>query len=127
MKAKNVIGRRKFLRQSAGTLGAALAAPNFFPASVLGRGGAIAPSERITMGFIGVGGQGTGHLLGGAWTYLTGGYAGRKDVQVLATCDVRRERREMTSQKVNEHYREVYGDKFTPCQPYDDFRRVLDR
>ncbi len=39
----------------------------------------MAPSERITMGFIGVGGQGTGHLLGGAWTYLTGGYTARKD------------------------------------------------
>ena len=35
-----------------------------------------------------MGGQGTGHLLGGAWTYVTGGYAGRNDVQVLAVCDV---------------------------------------
>ena len=52
------------------------------------------PSERITMGFIGVGGQGSGHLLGGAWTYVAGGYAGRKDVQVLAVCDVWRDRRE---------------------------------
>ena len=36
------------------------------------------------MGFIGVGTQGGGHLLGGAWTYVAGGYAGRKEVQVLA-------------------------------------------
>ena len=79
------------------------------------------------MGFIGVGGQGTGHLLGGAWTYLAGGYAARKDVQVLATCDIRRERREMTAQKVNDHYREVHGPNFAPCKPYDDFREVLDR
>src|ERR1700733_11287247 len=103
------IGRRRFIRQTGAALGAALAVPTFIPASALGRGGAIAPSERITMGFIGVGRQGTGHLLGGAWTYLTGGYAARKDVQVLATCDVRRERRDMTCQKVNDHYREVYG------------------
>jgi hypothetical protein len=127
MSARHTIGRRKFLRQTGGVLGAALGVPTFIPASALGRAGAIAPSERITMGFIGVGGQGTGHLLGGAWTYLTGGYAARKDVQVLATCDVRRERREMTRQKVNEHYRDVYGEKFTPCKAYTDFRQVLDR
>jgi hypothetical protein len=48
-------------------------------------------------------------------------------VQVLATCDVRRERREMTCQKVNEHYREVYGQNFTPCKTYTDFRQVLER
>ena len=46
------------------------------------------------MGFIGLGGQGTGHLLGGAWTYVPGGYVAREDVQVLAVCDVRQERRE---------------------------------
>jgi hypothetical protein len=127
MRTRRIIGRRRFLRQTGAAFGAALAVPTFIPASVLGRGGAIAPSERITMGFIGVGGQGTGHLLGGAWTYLTGGYAARKDVQVLATCDVRRERRDMTCQKVNEHYRDVYGATFTPCKAYTDFRQVLDR
>ncbi len=126
MKA-NKIGRRKFLRQTGVALGAAIAAPNFIPASVLGRSGAIAPSERITMGFIGVGHQGGGHLLGGAWTYVAGGYAGRKDVQVLAVCDVQRDRRESAAQKVNDHYRDVQGDKFTPCQTYNDFRQVLDR
>ena len=127
MSQRNVISRRRFLSKSGAALGAAVAFPNFIPAPVLGRGGARAPSERITMGFIGVGGQGAGHLLGGAWTYLTGGYAARKDVQVLATCDVRRQRREFTAQKVNDHYREVYGPNFTPCQAYDDFRHVLDR
>jgi hypothetical protein len=103
-----------------------LAVPTFIPASALGRGGAIAPSERITMGFIGVGGQGTGICWGGV--DLSGRRLhGRKDVQVLATCDVRRERREMPARKVNDHYREVYGEKFTPCKAYTDFRQVLDR
>jgi hypothetical protein len=127
MNTKNLLGRRKFLRQTSAALGAAIAAPNFFPASVLGRNGAIAPSERIPMGFIGVGGQGGGHLFGGAWTYVAGGYAGRKEVQVLAVCDVRRGQREPATQRVNDHYREVYGNNFTPCQAYDDFRQVLDR
>jgi hypothetical protein len=85
------------------------------------------PSERITMGFIGVGTQGGGHLLGGAWTYVAGGYAGRKEVQVLAVCDIWRDRRERACQRVNAHYAEVYGQNYRPCQPYNDFREVLDR
>jgi predicted dehydrogenase len=125
--SRKLIGRRRFLRQTGAALGAAFAVPNFFPASALGRNGAIPPSERIAMGFIGVGFQGRGHLLGGAWTYVAGGYAGRKDVQVLAVCDTWRDRREYAAQKVNDHYREVYGDKYVQCQAYNDFRRVLDR
>jgi len=80
------------------------------------------------MGFIGVGTQGGGHLLGGAWTYVAGGYAGRKEVQVLAVCDVWRDRRERACQRVNDHYAQIQGKgAFKPCAAYDDFRRVLDR
>jgi hypothetical protein len=80
------------------------------------------------MGFIGVGGQGGGHLLGGAWTYVAGGYAGRKDVQVLAVCDVWRDRRENATRKVNDHYAEAYGKgNYKSCEAYTDFRQVLDR
>src|SRR5580692_8067992 len=106
MKSKS-ISRRHFLKRTGSALAAAVAAPTIIPASVLGRNGAGAPSERITMGFIGVGTQGGGHLLGGAWTYVAGGYSARKDVQVLAVCDVWRDRRESRAQKVNDHYQEV--------------------
>ena len=122
------ITRRHFLQQTTAVFAAAWAAPAIVPASVLGRGGAMSPSERITMGFIGVGGQGGGHLLGGAWTYVAGGYAGRKDVQVLAVCDVWRDRREKATKKVNDHYAETYGkDSYKSCAAYADFRQVLDR
>jgi hypothetical protein len=120
--------RRSFLRHAAVTLGGAAAAPAILPVSVLGRDGIVPPSERITMGFIGVGGQGGGHLLGGAWTYVAGGYAGRKDVTVLAVCDVWRDRRENACRKVNDHYAEAYSrGNYKPCQAYTDFREVLDR
>jgi len=128
MTTSSQVTRRHFLRRTATAVGAALAAPTFIPASALGRGGVIPPSERITMGFIGVGGQGSGHLLGGAWTYVAGGYAGRKDVHVLAVCDVWRNRREQACQKVNDHYAEVYGpSNYKTCKAYTDFREVLDR
>ena len=55
--------RREFLRRSSMALGLTLAAPSLVPASALGRSGATAPSERINMGFIGLAGQGSGHLL----------------------------------------------------------------
>ncbi len=88
----------------------------------------MSPSERITMGFIGVGGQGSGHLLGGAWTYVAGGYAGRTDVHVLAVCDTWRDRRERACMKVNDHYAEAYGKgNYKACEAYTDFRQVLDR
>ena len=86
------ISRRKFVRRGATVLGAALAAPMIIPASALSRGGVRSPSERITMGFIDVGGQGSGHLLGGAWTHVAGGYSARRDVQVLAACDASQNR-----------------------------------
>lgn len=128
MKASSLVSRRRFLSQTAAALGSALAVPVIAPASALGRGGALSPNERIAMGFIGVGTQGGGHLLGGAWTYVAGGYAGRKEVQVLAVCDVWRERRERACQRVNDHYAEVYGkDSYKSCTPYVDFRQVLDR
>src|SRR6478752_3352437 len=122
------ISRRRFLDQTAALLGGAIAVPTLIPASALGRGGLIPPSERITMGFIGVGTQGGGHLLGGAWTYVAGGYAGRKEVQVLGVCDVWRDRRERACQRVNDHYAEIRGQgNFKPCQPYTDFRHILER
>jgi len=117
------LSRRRFL---AGTLAAA-AAPMIVPASVLGRA-APAPSERITMGFIGLGTQGSGHLFGGGWTYVTGGYLGRDEVQVLGVCDVRRDRRETAKQRVNEHYANQAGNgSFTSCEAYRDFRDLLAR
>ncbi|MFA6561393.1 MAG: Gfo/Idh/MocA family oxidoreductase [Verrucomicrobiia bacterium] len=79
------------------------------------------------MGFIGVGGQGGGHLLGGAWTYIPGGYSARPDVQVLAVCDIRRERRERATQRVNDNYAQTPGRGGKPCEAYVDFRQVLAR
>lgn len=128
MKEPSKYTRRRFLRDAAAVIGAGVAAPSIVSAATLGRGGALPPSERITMGFIGVGHQGGGHLFGGAWTYVTGGYAGRKDVQVVAICDVQRDRREEAAKKVNDHYAEVFNKpNYNSCAAYNDFRELLDR
>ena len=98
------------------------------PASSLGGRGRTAPSERVNMGFIGLGGQGTGHLLGGSWTYVPGGYVARDDVQVRAVCDVRRSRRTSAWQRCNEMYAQRFNRPgYKEVQAYNDFRDVLER
>jgi len=122
------LNRRKFLSRTSTALGTILAAPALIPASAIGGNGILPPSERVNMGFIGLGGQGTGHLLGGAWTYVTGGYIARKDVQVLAVCDVRKERREYAGTRCNQIYAEKFGQTgYSGVQTYNDFREVLAR
>ncbi|MDR0705712.1 MAG: Gfo/Idh/MocA family oxidoreductase [Planctomycetaceae bacterium] len=53
--------RREFLKVTAGTTTAAIAVPMIVPNSVFGNDEKAAPSERVTVGHIGVGNQG-GHL-----------------------------------------------------------------
>ena len=80
------------------------------------------------MGHIGLGTQGGGHLLGGAWTHVTGGYVSRGDVQVMAVCDIRRKRREERCQRVNEIYAQKFGQgAYKACVAYRDFRELLAR
>jgi predicted dehydrogenase len=79
----------------------------------------VAPSDRITLGFIGVGTMGRGHL---------GGFLGRQDVQVVAVCDVVEERRQSAKTMVEKAYAEkVKSGDYKGCAVEDDFRKVLDR
>lgn len=103
------LSRRQFLKQAA-LAGGAVAAPFILPASALGRGGAVAPSDRIVMGGIGLGGRGAGVL---NWML------GEKDMQFVAICDVRKERREAIKKMVDGRY----GN--TDCAMYRDLREFL--
>jgi predicted dehydrogenase len=74
--------RRRFLRTTA----AAALAPMIVRPSVLGAAdGTPAPSNRITLGFIGVGKQATNHL---------SALVRRSDINILGICDVQEERRD---------------------------------
>lgn len=55
---KNSMNRREFIKNVA-RAGVAVGFPTIIPASALGKDGAVAPSERITMASIGLGTQGT--------------------------------------------------------------------
>ena len=60
MSQKRVKFSRRRLLQAAGGAGALLLAPSFVPSSALGKDGTVAPSERIVLGALGIGGRGTG-------------------------------------------------------------------
>lgn len=106
------LSRRAFLRRTGLAAAGAAAFPYIIPGAALGLDGAVAPSNRITVGCIGVGGMGTGNLKG---------FLGQKRAQVLAVCDVDREHRRNAAGLVNEQY----GN--TDCAEYNDFRELLAR
>jgi len=104
--------RRGFLATAAG----AIAVPTILSANASGK---LAPSERITLGFIGLGVQNRGHL---------SRYLGRSDVQVLAVCDVDTTRRNSAKEMVDKKYAEnTKGGDSKSCAAYVDFRELLAR
>lgn len=70
------VSRRQFLKATAAGIAAA---PYFVPSHVLGKDGGVAPSNRLALAHIGVGGQGGYHLRF---------HTGRNDIQIVAVCDV---------------------------------------
>ncbi|MDA7510319.1 Gfo/Idh/MocA family oxidoreductase [bacterium] len=121
--------RRQFLRGAVGTTIAVAGFPQIVPSSVLGLNGATAPSNKITMGFIGTGNQGTNDMKG----FL------RDDrVHVMAVCDVNKRGPGYWNGKIagRDPAREIvesYYGKNTPtgnykgCDTHRDFRDVLER
>jgi hypothetical protein len=90
--------------------GGVVAAPLVIPATALGRGGAVAPSERIVLGGLGVGGRGTGVL---NWMLP------EPDVQFVAICDAKKSQRENIKRMVDAKY----GNK--DCAMYQNTREFL--
>lgn len=109
------LSRRGFLRNSA-ILGAGLALPTVVPSRVFG---AAAPSERITVGCIGVGRMGTGDLKEAL---------GFDQVQVVAVCDADAHRVEAAKKLVESSYAGRSGrGSYQGCAIYGDFRELLAR
>jgi len=109
MRKSSKLTRRRFL----GTAAAALAAPWVIPSSALGAGGRPAPSHRVTVGCIGVGGEGGRNL---------GCFLSQTDAQVVAVCEVDPVRLSAAKSRVD-------GQSGAPrgCMATQDFREILDR
>jgi len=107
------IRRRSFLKAAAATL----AAPAIAPATAFGLGGRAAPSERITVGFIGVGKMANDYHLSELLRFA--------DVQALAVCDVDTNRREHARKRVEDAYSK--DTAYKGCAVTVDFREILAR
>ncbi len=90
-------------------LAASTAAPLILPSRLFG---ADAPSNKITLGCIGVGWQGGGNL---------DSFLGQDDCRVVAICDVDESHLKEAVDKVNARY------KNQDCKGYKDFRELLAR
>ena len=96
--------RRDVLRRGARLALGGLAAPAIARSGALG---APAANERIGVGFIGVGGMGSGHL---------GRYARSRGFPALAVCDVDERKRDEAAARVGPY-----------CTKHGDYRELLDR
>ena len=132
----NDINRRQFFKKLGGGAATAIGFPYIVSSIALGKAGNVAPSNRITMGSIGVGGMGTNNMRA---------FLSQSDVQVVAVCDVVKASneyghwykngwqgpwfgREPARKIVEDHYaRKTQSGKFKGCDAYIDFRKVIAR
>jgi predicted dehydrogenase len=104
MKRAAAVNRRDALKMAA-----AVAAPLFLPGPLFG---AAAPSNKVTLGCIGLGGQGNGNM---------GNFMGNDDCRVLAVADVDQRHLDAAANRVNQRYNNK------DCKAYKDFRDLLAR
>ncbi len=134
---KNVrLNRRRFLGNALAGAAGTMSLPYVVSSSALGRAGNVAPSERITMSSVGVGGMGTNNMRA---------FLGNPDVQVVAVCDVTEAcnqyghwykkgwqgewfGREPARKIVDDYYAQKAGaGTYKACTAYVDFRELLAR
>lgn len=113
MTQKHLVRRRRFLALSA----AGLAVPVVLPRCVFGQASQSAPSERITLGLIGMGKQNRYHL---------SQFLRTDQVHVLAVCDVDTTRREHAKKMVEDRYAEQRPG-YKGCAAYNDYRELVAR
>ena len=112
MRREPVINRRQFLKKATTAATSAVMFPYIVSSSALGKAGSVLPSNRVTMGCIGVGWQGGINMETFLW---------HKDCRIIAVCDVDKNHLQEAVNIVNGRY------KNKDCATYSDFRELLAR
>ena len=112
VKAKRV-SRRRFLKTATGVTAAA-GFPTIVPSTVFGQ---MAPSERITVGAIGVGRISRGHDLPAIFKY--------DGARVIAVCDLDANRAELGQRFVSDAYTKKVGKPYGAVKVYHHYHELL--
>lgn len=110
---ENKSSRREFVKRSAAVVAGAVVLPQIIPASAFGMGKRIAPSDRIVIGAIGTGSQGTSNMR--QFLKLKGA------VEFVAVCDVDALHLSNAKKVVDQ------ANRNNDCRTYDDYREFLDK
>ncbi|MBN1816988.1 MAG: Gfo/Idh/MocA family oxidoreductase [Sedimentisphaerales bacterium] len=114
----NRVTRRSFLQRTACFSGI-VSVPWIVPSSAFSSESGKSPSDRITMGLIGHGLMGRGHL---------NRLVRDRDIRVLAVCDVDQGRCQDAAGRVEEVYAaEKTAGTYQGCATYNDYRQLLAR
>jgi predicted dehydrogenase len=123
----NRLTRREAIKAGA-VAAAAFGFPSIVPSRALGKDGAVAPSNRVVMGCIGCGGQGSHNMRV---------FAGFPEVQVVALCDVEQQSNHYLGGAthglkpatgwIEKKYSENKPDGWKGLQGYTDLRELLAR
>ena len=106
------VDRRTLLKATA------VSVPTFVSASALGYGHRESANERLTVAVIGCGKM--------ANDYHIPQLLKQKDVQVVAVCEVDKNRLRHAKERDNKQY-STAAKKFDGCDTYDDFRKIIER
>jgi len=111
--------RRTFLKRSLSAVAGAAVLPHLVPSSALGADGATPPSKRVTIGLIGIGAMGGGHLRRLAYDPA---------FHVLAVCEVDKVRRDKARTAVEDIYAaNAPSGSYKGCAAVNDYREILAR
>ncbi len=119
MAFRQAVSRRRLLQTATSAAAAAAVLPHIVPSTVFGQQ-QTAPSQRITVGMIGLGRQGIRVNLAQLLAM--------DDVQVVALCDVDSWRLEEAKQRVEAQYAaQTRSGAYKGCATYVDYRSLLAR
>ena len=110
MADRKSMNRRQFIKRTAGAMIGGIVFPYIIPSSVLGRSNGIAPSDKIIVGSVGMGGMGRENMMA---------FLNEPDSHVLAVCDVDVNHLQRAKRQVDD----FYGN--SDCAAYHDFRELI--
>ncbi len=104
--------RRDFIKKTSGAIAGLAAFPFIIPSSIIGKNKIIAPSDKIKVGCIGIGWQGTGNMEA---------FLREHDSVVIGVCDIDKNHLANAKSIVDTYY----GNN--DCKTYNNYKELLER